>query len=372
MNYPAASSGVSLKATSAPRGGVLNPGYAIKDINMRKKLIYQGLLLTMISTPVLTGCVVTPQDMKSLNLRLRSIDSRLVSVEKDVTDIKERTGSSVELMQKQQAGIGITIDQLNTELLQVKSNLDESQHRYRSLQAENTRLKEEVNSRFATVENQTTTLYQQVDQVTSNIDEIDKGLEGIKSARMQEATAKADIAARAANRANEQAELARKKNEFHEITPQKTKKTSTKGARGGTTPDETVTMAPEATSAEQQFYNKALSSFKAKKYKEAYNLFSDFITKYSKSKLAANARFWSGDCLYNQKEYALAILEYQNVIADYPHHIKAPAALYKQALSFEKLQDTETAKIVYNKIVNEYPASEQGRKAKNRLKKLGK
>jgi tol-pal system protein YbgF len=337
---------------------------------MRKKLICQGLLLTIISTPVLTGCVVTPQDMKSLNLRLRSIDNRLVSVEKDVTNIKERTGSSVELMQKQQAGIGVTIDQLNTELLQVKSNLDESEHRFRSLQAENTRLKEEVNSRFATVENQTTTLYQQVDQVSSNIDEIDKGLQGIKTARIQEATAKADVAARAATRANEQAELARKKNEFHEITPQKAKKTPTSGEGAETTP-EAVTTTPKATSAEQQSYDKALSSFKAKKYKEAYNLFSGFIDKYSKSKLAVNARFWSGDCLYNQKEYALAILEYQNVIADYPNHIKAPASLYKQALSFEKLQDTETAKIVYNKIVNEYPKSEQEGKAKDRLKKLG-
>jgi tol-pal system protein YbgF len=337
---------------------------------MRKKLICQSLLLTMISTPVLTGCIVTPQDMKSLNLRLRSIDSRLVTVEKDVTDIKERTGSSVELMQKQQAGIGVTIDQLNAELLQVKSNLDESQHRYRSLQAENTRLKEEVNNRFATVENQTSTLYQQVDQVSSNVNEIDKGLEGIKTARIQEATAKADAAARAAALANEQAELARKKNEPHEIAPQKAKKTPTIGT-GEESPPETATPPPKATNVEQQDYDKALSSFKAKKYKEAYNLFSDFIEKHSKSKLAVNARFWSGDCLYNQKEYALAILEYQNVIADYPHHIKASAALYKQALSFEKLQDTETAKIVYNKIVNEYPKSEQGGKAKERLKKLG-
>lgn len=165
---------------------------------MRKKLICQSLLLTMISTSVLTGCVVTPQDMKSLNLRLRSIDSRLGAVEKDVTGIKERTGSSVELMQKQQAGIGVTIDQFNAELLQIKSELDESQHRYRSLQAENMRLKEEVSNRFVTVENQTSTLYQQIDQMNSNVDEIDRGLKGIKTARIQEATAKADAAARAA------------------------------------------------------------------------------------------------------------------------------------------------------------------------------
>jgi len=32
MNYPAASSGVPLKALNAPRGGVLNPGYTIKRL----------------------------------------------------------------------------------------------------------------------------------------------------------------------------------------------------------------------------------------------------------------------------------------------------------------------------------------------------
>jgi hypothetical protein len=33
MNYPAASSGVSIKALNAPRGGVLNPGCEIKTAN---------------------------------------------------------------------------------------------------------------------------------------------------------------------------------------------------------------------------------------------------------------------------------------------------------------------------------------------------
>jgi hypothetical protein len=33
MNNPAACSGVSLKAMCAPRGGVLNPSYAIKFFN---------------------------------------------------------------------------------------------------------------------------------------------------------------------------------------------------------------------------------------------------------------------------------------------------------------------------------------------------
>ena len=80
-----------------------------------------------------------------------------------------------------------------------------------------------------------------------------------------------------------------------------------------------------------------------------------------------NAIFWSGDCLYNQKEYEMAILEYQKVVADYPKAPKAPAALLKQALAFEKLGDSQTAEIIYQKIVSEYPKSDQAKTARQRL-----
>ena len=69
--------------------------------------------------------------------------------------------------------------------------------------------------------------------------------------------------------------------------------------------------------------------------------------------MAPNARFWLGDCYYSQQEFELSILEYQKVIADYPNHAKAPAALLKQGLAFEKLKDNETAKIVYKKVLDE-------------------
>ena len=55
------------------------------------------------------------------------------------------------------------------------------------------------------------------------------------------------------------------------------------------------------------------------------------------------------------------------MIADYPSDGKAPAALLKQGLAFEKLKDNETAKIVYNKLLKEYPKSDQVETAKKRL-----
>jgi TolA-binding protein len=58
------------------------------------------------------------------------------------------------------------------------------------------------------------------------------------------------------------------------------------------------------------------------------------------------------------------------VIADYPKSNKASAALYKQGEAFEKLSEKDTAKIVYNKLIADYPKSEQVEMAQKRLKAL--
>ena len=58
------------------------------------------------------------------------------------------------------------------------------------------------------------------------------------------------------------------------------------------------------------------------------------------------------------------------MIADYPKSNKAPAALFKQGQAFEKLSEKDTAKIVYNKLLADYPKSEQVEMAQKRLKAL--
>lgn len=128
----------------------------------------------------------------------------------------------------------------------------------------------------------------------------------------------------------------------------------------------------KATGGGKDIYEKGVSLFKAKKYKDAYNAFSTYLTKHPKGDMAANARFWLGDCLYQQKEYELSILEYQKVIADYANSPKAPAALLKQAMAFEALKEPDTARIVYQKVLEDYPKSDQAATAEKKLKAIKK
>ena len=88
--------------------------------------------------------------------------------------------------------------------------------------------------------------------------------------------------------------------------------------------------------------------------------------------MAVSARYYAAESLYEDKDYELAILEYQKVIVEHPKHELAPKALYKQGLAFEKIGDPETARIVYNKLVDSYSGSGEAASAKNRLESLKK
>jgi len=322
-----------------------------------------SLLLVLCLIPLLAQCVASEQELKGVDLRLRTMDNRMVNIERDVGELKNEAGKgTVEKIRKQQAAVDNTTDRLKTELLQIKGQLEETSHINRKQQEEDTRLREEVHSRYTELTEKTDQLAERLDAMTVKLDTITAELETIKAARTREAAERALAAARAAQKAKEMAEQSAAP---REIVPEQTKKKIKEDDKKPEPSAPAVALDPE-----KALYDRGLSFFKEKRYKEAYNTFSEYIDTYPKGTMSANARFWQGDCLFKQNEFELAILEYQKVIADFPNHRKAPAALLKQGMAFEKLNDNETAKIVYRKLVNEYPKSEQLPIAKNRLESL--
>lgn len=337
-----------------------------------KTVNFRALILLLCLPLLLCQCASTT-DVQNLNLRLRSLNNMLVEMEQDVEHVQTTAGTSVDHVQRQQAGIGDSVDRMNNELLQIKAQLDEGRHRARNVQSENKEMLVAMDSRIFSI-------VATVSALSDRLAALENGFVEIREVRAREAAARAEAArAEAAAARAAEAEAARKralevkkKSGLHEITPVKVKK------KGGSdivyaTESTTVSIPQVITSADspdQQLYDQALDLFKIGKYQQAYDLFSDYSAKYPSSSLTVKARFWSADAMFKQKEYALSILEYQNVIADYPRHAKAPAALLKQGLAFEALQDDDTARIVYNKIVSDYPGSEQAATARDKLKKL--
>lgn len=127
------------------------------------------------------------------------------------------------------------------------------------------------------------------------------------------------------------------------------------------------TTAPAA--ASEASYEKGLKLIqKESRFAEGRKELQAFLKANAKHELAVNAMYWIGEAYYGEKQYEKAILQFQDVLQKYPKHIKAPAAMLKQALAFEALGDKQDAQARLKQVISTYPNSPEAAKAKQRLK----
>ena len=126
----------------------------------------------------------------------------------------------------------------------------------------------------------------------------------------------------------------------------------------------------EAASAPDALYLKGLDSLKAGDVVTARDQFTRFLEQNPKHDLAANAHYWIGETYYSEKNYELAILSYQEVIKNFPGKEKVVAAMLKQAMAFEAIKDSKSARFVLKKLIEGFPKSEEAKKAKAMLKEI--
>lgn len=105
----------------------------------------------------------------------------------------------------------------------------------------------------------------------------------------------------------------------------------------------------------------------AKNYVAARESFSLLLQRKPASVRADEAQFFIAESYFGEKWYEKAILEYQVVISKYIKSSKRPAALYKQALSFELIGDAVNARARFGDLVNIYPSSPQAALARKKM-----
>lgn len=324
-----------------------------------------NLLLLLCLAPFLQQCV--GENIKNLDLRMRNLDNRLVNTENALNSNASK--NSIELMQQQQAKTADSVDALKKELLRINGKLEESSYFSSKLDEENKgvrdNMKSQINELYSKIETRIATLADRTAILESKVDQIMAMVDEMKEASARDASERAMAAARNLEEAKQKVAKA---GEPPRITPSERQKKIVVSSSSAT-PEKTAT--PEkAKKGGGDLYEKALTAFNAKKYKEAYELFEEFTENNANDKRAANGLFYLGDCQFNLKEYEFAIVEYQKLLADYPNHDKAPTSLLRQGMSFEKINDKDTAKIVYQKLVDEYPKSEEAKSAKKQLERL--
>ncbi|MHB8122715.1 MAG: tol-pal system protein YbgF [Desulfuromonadaceae bacterium] len=126
----------------------------------------------------------------------------------------------------------------------------------------------------------------------------------------------------------------------------------------------------EVASTPDSLYLKGLDALKAGDAATAREQFNKFLEQHPTHELAANAHYWIGETFYSEKNFEAAILSYQEVIKSYPGKDKVVAAMLKQAMSFNEIKDSKSARYVLKKLVEGFPKSEEAKKAKVLLNEI--
>jgi tol-pal system protein YbgF len=117
-------------------------------------------------------------------------------------------------------------------------------------------------------------------------------------------------------------------------------------------------------------YNACYKLFKEGQNAKAREEFQKFLKQHPKTPYSGSAQFWIAETWYVDDKYEKAIVEYEKVIKGFPTSEKVPHALLKQGMSFQKLGDDGSAKIVYQQIMKKYPQTQQAKVARSRLSEL--
>ncbi len=347
------------------------------------------LLLILAISPFLVQCA-SQDEVTQLNYQLRVVNKKL-------EDMKNGTMGQ---MQKRQAASSSQMDQLQKEILILKGQLEETAHLNRTLKEQNKELdtsikmysdkaaveKDEILKQF---QEKDTYKNQQIAELTRKLEIQQESVKAIQSLRVKEAERRAREAARkaeAAKRKTRAASLSLNRGGSSSIpvitaTHKKIIKSSTStssktssaskpvNSRNTVSQPKTSKPAKPSTSSNNLF-SKGQNQYKNGNYKSAYKSFEQFIEKTRSGEQNIEARYMMGECLFWQKEYDQAILQYQKIISNHPRHTKAASALLRQGMAFEKLSDQETAKIIYKKITSSYGSSPEAITAKQRSANL--
>jgi tol-pal system protein YbgF len=129
-----------------------------------------------------------------------------------------------------------------------------------------------------------------------------------------------------------------------------------------------VAVPPPA--AQRSAYDEGKELFDQKNYPAAIERFRAYLAAEPGGGQVPGAQFYIGESNYFQNKFEEAILEYQTLVSGYPKNPLVSTALLKQGLSFQALGDKASAKLIYQKVVREYPKSYSAGIARERLKTI--
>jgi len=117
----------------------------------------------------------------------------------------------------------------------------------------------------------------------------------------------------------------------------------------------------------RRLYDRVMEEFKHRDYEAALAGFRLFIELHNQSSLAANAQYWMGECQFRMRRYKDALDSFYNVLMYYPLSPKMAASTLKLGQTYTKLGDQEKARMMFDRVVDQYPDSSEAELARKAI-----
>lgn len=148
--------------------------------------------------------------------------------------------------------------------------------------------------------------------------------------------------------------------------------TTTPGGSMGTPPasaepSTAATAPPAGAPSPSQVFDLATRDLTEGRYPLALQGYRDFLSRFADTELADNAQYGAGECFFAQAAFDSAAVEYAKVGERWPQGDRAPAALYKLALSQERLGRSADARRTFEDLVKRFPTSSEAGLARDRI-----
>ncbi len=126
-------------------------------------------------------------------------------------------------------------------------------------------------------------------------------------------------------------------------------------------------QAPSLAPPPRELYSQAYADYARGNYDLAIQEYREYLKNYPATEFSDNAQFWIGECHYSKQKFADAVAAWDDLFRDFPASDKLPDARLKKGMALEKLGRRREALVEYRYVVDRYPNSEAGRKAREKL-----
>jgi tol-pal system protein YbgF len=121
---------------------------------------------------------------------------------------------------------------------------------------------------------------------------------------------------------------------------------------------------------EQAEYQNAFDLLKKGSYTESIGAFRSFLDRYPAGDYADNAWYWLGEASYVKRDFTTALGDFNQLLQQYPASPKVPGALLKIGYIQYEQRNWSKARKILQRLEKEYPSSTEARLAAQRLERM--